>query len=505
MMMNGKKACILSLALILTFSNGSLFIFHAIASTSATIDATVKVAVCGNGDKETREQCDGSDFDLNICTTYSFSGGTLACQPSCELNTSSCTTAAEVTAIPLFFTGVGGSYELENEDGDSSLLVDLPPDYYSQDVRLQLFSYANDHFSVTKPAPGGTSFVGKTYDIVFVNEDGYVVTSFANAADVVLSYRDADIGSLEESTLQPYRWGPSDASWQPIAGAVLDTANNTVTFTTVLFSSFALFGSPPAAAPPPSGGGGGGLLGGGGTVAPATVVLSGFAYPGSEVSVLRDAVLVKVTEADLEGRFRVTLTEPSGGSYGYIVYAVDDLGLRSTLMTFFLTLAPGITNQKDGILLSPTVSVDKVRVKQGESLTVTGRSVPSSQVVVTAQAGETKTAIAMADTNGRYTASFDTALFPKDSYLLNAKSILGSLESPTSRSVTFDVGDVTEMRVSSAVLIGDMNGDRRVNLIDFSILAYWYKRPNPQPAADLNKDGKVDLVDVSIMIFHWTG
>jgi hypothetical protein len=52
---------------------------------------------------------------------------------------------------------------------------------------------------------------------------------------------------------------------------------------------------------------------------------------------------------------------------------------------------------------------------------------------------------------------------------------------------------------------GDSNGDGRVNLVDFSIAAYWYKRANPPASADLNGDGKVDLVDSSIMAFNWTG
>jgi len=71
--------------------------------------------------------------------------------------------------------------------------------------------------------------------------------------------------------------------------------------------------------------------------------------------------------------------------------------------------------------------------------------------------------------------------------------------------VTFEVGDVTELNRVPSKPVGDMNGDQRVNLIDFSILAYWYKRPNPLASVDLNKDGKVDLVDVSILAFYWTG
>ncbi|MFA6385357.1 MAG: dockerin type I domain-containing protein, partial [Candidatus Paceibacterota bacterium] len=54
-------------------------------------------------------------------------------------------------------------------------------------------------------------------------------------------------------------------------------------------------------------------------------------------------------------------------------------------------------------------------------------------------------------------------------------------------------------------LRGDLNCDNHVNLIDFSIMAYWYKKINPPEKVDLNNDGKITLVDFSIMAFNWTG
>ena len=49
----------------------------------------------------------------------------------------------------------------------------------------------------------------------------------------------------------------------------------------------------------------------------------------------------------------------------------------------------------------------------------------------------------------------------------------------------------------------DLNKDDRVNLIDFSILLYWWGRENP--SADFNQDGLVNLTDFSIMLYYWTG
>lgn len=51
-------------------------------------------------------------------------------------------------------------------------------------------------------------------------------------------------------------------------------------------------------------------------------------------------------------------------------------------------------------------------------------------------------------------------------------------------------------------LHGDLNGDRKVGLIDFSILLFWWERVNDCP--DQNDDGIVDMIDVSILLFWWS-
>ncbi len=53
---------------------------------------------------------------------------------------------------------------------------------------------------------------------------------------------------------------------------------------------------------------------------------------------------------------------------------------------------------------------------------------------------------------------------------------------------------------------GDINKDTRINIVDFSILMYFWQDINPSnPCADINKDGVVNLTDFSIMLYWWTG
>jgi hypothetical protein len=49
----------------------------------------------------------------------------------------------------------------------------------------------------------------------------------------------------------------------------------------------------------------------------------------------------------------------------------------------------------------------------------------------------------------------------------------------------------------------DLNGDKKINLTDFSILLSAWGTDNPD--VDLNKDSTINLADFSILLFNWTG
>jgi hypothetical protein len=49
----------------------------------------------------------------------------------------------------------------------------------------------------------------------------------------------------------------------------------------------------------------------------------------------------------------------------------------------------------------------------------------------------------------------------------------------------------------------DLNCDGYVDIVDFSIMYYWFDKSNPPQRVDLSKDGKVDIYDFSIMAYYW--
>ncbi|HZX50169.1 MAG TPA: hypothetical protein VFE94_03430 [Candidatus Paceibacterota bacterium] len=58
---------------------------------------------------------------------------------------------------------------------------------------------------------------------------------------------------------------------------------------------------------------------------------------------------------------------------------------------------------------------------------------------------------------------------------------------------------------SAQARCADPNNDSHVDLVDFSILLFWFERSAVPTHIDCNGDGKADLVDFSIMAYYWTG
>ncbi|PIS17148.1 MAG: hypothetical protein COT61_00090 [Candidatus Portnoybacteria bacterium CG09_land_8_20_14_0_10_44_13] len=253
-------------------------------------------------------------------------------------------------------------------------------------------------------------------------------------------------------------------------------------------------------------GGGGG--GGGGYIAPVTsVVFSGRAYPKSAVTLLKDAQVAATTIAGADANFRINVSGLSGGNYIFAVYSEDSKGIRSSLLTFPVSVTSGATTNVSGIFVAPTIAVDKSEVKRGDNIAIFGQSAPQADMVISVSSEEEFFAKTISDKDGIYFYNFDSSFVDYGTHYTKSKASISNLEtSGFSSVISFKVGTKNVIAIpEKAALKGDLNNDGRVNLVDFSIAAYWYKRPSPPASVDLNNDGKVDLVDFSIMAYYWTG
>lgn len=262
--------------------------------------------------------------------------------------------------------------------------------------------------------------------------------------------------------------------------------------------------TPPSPTPPPPSGGGGG----GGGVTQTGITFSGYAYPLSRVTVLKDGQVAITTIAGPDARFSTTLGGLSTGNYNFSVYAEDSNGNRSTLFTFPIYFTSGTTTAVGGIYIAPTIDTDKSQVKKGDTITILGQTIPESTVTISVHSGEEFFRTALADDNGAYFYQFDSSPLEMGQHSTKSKTASGNQVTPYGTVVAFAVGTENVLRDGSGVTCpsrGDLNTDCRVNLIDFSIMAFWYKKLGPPVTVDLNGDRTVNLVDFSILAYNWTG
>lgn len=261
------------------------------------------------------------------------------------------------------------------------------------------------------------------------------------------------------------------------------------------------------AAAPPSGGGGGG----GGFVLQTGASFSGRAYPLSSVRLLKDGQAIATTIAGPDAYFDITTTGINAGKHTFVIVGVDDDGLTSQSQSFPIQISSGVTTKISGIFLAPTLAVNKSEVRQGDNIKIFGQTVPESKVTIGVASEHETFHTTDADDNGVFLYNFDTAPLKKGDHETRAKAAKDGEISEFGREVAFIVGSENISNEElGCVERGDMNDDCRVNLVDFSIAAFWYKKSLSnamlaRETAQLNGDGFINLIDLSIMAFYWTG
>ena len=254
------------------------------------------------------------------------------------------------------------------------------------------------------------------------------------------------------------------------------------------------------AAPPPSGGGGGGAV----YIPPpekvTKVVLQGKAYPSAVITVLQDGKVVTTEKVDSGANFKVVIKDITPGVWTFGLWAEDKEGRRSITFSFTTTVTKDMTTTVGGIFIPPTIELKKIRVARGETLDILGQTAPKSEVSISVESPEI-TKKTEADEKGDWDYPFDTSPLTEGSHTTRAKAETPEgLLSSYSKVLGFYVG---KFGVEEICPKADFNKDGKTNLVDFSIMLYWWGKYNP--AVDQNQNGIVDLPDFSILMYWWTG
>jgi len=263
----------------------------------------------------------------------------------------------------------------------------------------------------------------------------------------------------------------------------------------------------PVSPSPTVGTGGGGGGGGGGIITPTSVIFKGLAYPDSDVTLFQDAKVVATTKAGDAAKFEISLSGVSTGTHTFGVWAEDKQGIHSIVRTFTIAVSSGVTTVVSDIFLPPTIWADKTEVRHGDPLIFIGYSVPSADVALLINSEEELVKKIVADDAGLWVYKFDTLEVEYGNHTAHTRANTEIDISNFSKTVNFIVGteNVAALKLSLKAEKGDMNNDERVDISDFSIMAFWYGRQSPPVTIDLNDDGAVTLTDFSILAFYWTG
>jgi hypothetical protein len=239
------------------------------------------------------------------------------------------------------------------------------------------------------------------------------------------------------------------------------------------------------------------------------VIITGYAFPRSTVTILVDGGEAGSVTADANGNFSETIDDIARGVYTFGIYATDRQAVRSSTFSTTFLVTGGRGSTLSNVNIMPSIKVTPNPVTPGQPITMTGFAIPNAVVTLENQKDKSavtlKTYTANSDSSGAWTYTLDSTGFTNGTYKVRAKAeqTTGEMVKTNYSNFTFyGVGEAAQAPRSS-----DLNRDGKVNLIDFSILLFHWNTAggSSNPPADINGDGKVSLTDFSIMIFNWTG
>ena len=271
-----------------------------------------------------------------------------------------------------------------------------------------------------------------------------------------------------------------------------------------------------------SGGGGGGgsgnsngTSGGGGfegVVGPyrsgdGQVTITGFTAPRSAVTFLVDGKIAKTATAGADGEYTVVLDLIARGAYTFGVYSTDVARIKSSTFSTSFTVTGARASNLSNILIPPSILVTPDPVTPGTALTISGYTIPNATVTIENEkegsAVTRKVFTALSNSSGFWSTAVDTNGYTNGTYKARAKATQASgLQTNFSNYQLYGVGQAANRPLNT-----DLNRDGKVNLVDFSILLFWWGTAggDSNPPADINSDAKVNLTDFSILLFNWTG
>jgi len=249
----------------------------------------------------------------------------------------------------------------------------------------------------------------------------------------------------------------------------------------------------------PPGGGTGSTIG-------SSVDISGISFPNAKLTLLKDGQVATTLIANNDGTFVIAVNGLNFGNYQFSVYAEDNSGVLSSPFVVNVPIFEARSYPYSNVIIPPTISTSTTVVGAGQFVTVFGYA-PAGSTVLVDIPGRSNLGSVVADSSGFYRFEVRDSL-PVGVYPFRTRAQIGANQSLYSKPifVTYFAGPVLPNPPPAQFgVCVDYNKDRRVNLIDFSILLFWSGSANPPKTIDCNTDDRIDIRDFSILMYFWTG
>ncbi len=231
---------------------------------------------------------------------------------------------------------------------------------------------------------------------------------------------------------------------------------------------------------------------------PATnLVVTGYAEPSMRVQLLVDGILVATTIADTEGQYQTTISGLSAGEYRLQVTGFSSYTeMRTQTETIKISIVANATTKLSHIMVPSTFILQYV---DGQ-YSLRGQAAPGSKVIPVVASTPVPAQSTTVDATGVYEILITG---------LPNQMVTVQIKSPTHNNVSTGMAQSfsnAEQEAPDICVYGiDITNDCLVNLIDFQA-ARWIYIFNPASLRfDLDDNKKIDIVDFSIMAYYWTG
>lgn len=251
--------------------------------------------------------------------------------------------------------------------------------------------------------------------------------------------------------------------------------------------------------------------GGGNNISSSVIVIEGTTIPNAKIKILKDGNVLIYTKADNNGNFSQSIYGFYFGSYSFGIISEAKDKTTTNIVNFNLELKPGSYVSVSSVYISPTISIEG-SLKIGNDIFTEGYALAYSDVQIVlyskSESKENVLSTIKTDKHGYYSFKFNTKNIQEGEYYIRSKNIVDGDVIGTSKSLNIVFSKSNEVINNSEnykhKLRCDLNDDNNVDLIDFSILLFYWLRSDYKEG-DFNSDKIVDIKDFSIMAYNWTG